>query len=154
MYSSLREIMPLWYGRYLVVFRYCCCVENSTGRYTETDKHATVVNCDFCEIWDSNNGWVPFNNDIDLLVPETKDTHHQAQRVLVQVGALLYVYQVCTDTSEKRSSQMSRRTVRAGEGGLQTRICQSRCGKKTRRRDRGGKGREKMKADVANLLTK
>ena len=107
----------------------------------------------FCEIWDSNNGRVPFNNDVNPLVPETKATHHQAQRVLEQVGALLYVYQVCTDTSEKRSSQISRRTVRAGGGGLQTRTCPSRRGKKTHRRDRGGKGREKRKADVAKLLT-
>ena len=153
MYSSLREIMTLMYGRYLVVFPYCRCVENLTGRYNETDKRATVVNCDFREIWDSNNGRVPFNNHVDPAVPETEATHHQAQRVLEQVGPLLCVYQVCTDASEKRSSQKSRRTVRAGEGGLLTRTLLSRHGKKSRRSERGRKGREKRKADVANLLT-
>ena len=82
MFGSLREIMPRRRGRYLVGLRFCCCVENATGRYTEEDKHATVVNCDSREIWDSNNGRVPFNNNVDPLIPETESTYHQAQMVL------------------------------------------------------------------------
>ena len=48
---------------------------------------------------------------------------------------------------------MSHPNVRAGEGGLLTRTRPSRRGKKSCRRARGRKGREKRKADVANLLT-
>ena len=139
--------------RYLVGLRYCRCVENRTGRYTEQDKHATVVNCDSREIWDSNNGRVSLNNNVDSLIKETESTHHQAQRVLEQVGALLYVFVVCMHSSDLRTSQVSRRNVRAGEGGLLTRTRPSKHGKKSRRRERGRKEREKRKADVANLLT-
>ena len=152
MFGSLHEIMRQRDHRFLVGMRFARCVENATERYTEEDLHATVVNCDSREIWDSNNGRVPFNNNVDPLIPETESTCKQAQRVLDQVGALLYVFLVCTHPSEKRTSQTSRR-VRAGEGGLLTRTRPSKHGKKSRRNERARKGREKRKADVANLLT-
>ena len=121
MFGSLREIMPLPCDRFLIGLRYGLCVENATGRHIEEDRHATVVNCDAHEIWDNDNGCVPFNNGVDPWVTETKDTHHQAQRVLEQAGGgLLFVYQVYAHTSEQRISQMSCRGNRAGTGRAKT----------------------------------
>lgn len=80
MFGSLREVMKQPTGRYIAIYRYGRCVEGQAER----DWHATVVNCDAREIWDSANGRVPFNSSGDASVLETDKTHAHAQQMMEQ----------------------------------------------------------------------